>query len=204
MKTVALISQKGGSGKTTIAVHLAVCAERDHNRTAIIDLDPQASALEWHSRRQSDTPEVITATPEQLPTLLTQAQENGGDIAIIDTAPHSDRAATIAASLADLVLIPCRPAAFDVAAIGTTVHVLQLTNTKERAAILLNAVPPRGALTDEAEEGLSHFARVVPVRMYHRAAYSHAINDGRSVEEYDPHSKAAEEIRALYAWIMKT
>jgi chromosome partitioning protein len=203
MKTVAIISQKGGSGKTTIAVHLAVCAERTHHRAAIIDLDPQASALEWYSRRQAETPEVITATPEQLSTLLNQAKKNGADLTIIDTAPHSDRAATIAANLADLVLIPCRPAAFDVAAIGTTLDILQLTNTKDRAAILLNAVPPRGSLTEEAEMGLSGLARVVPVRMYHRAAYSHAINDGRSVEEYDPHGKAAEEIRTLYLWIMK-
>ena len=101
------------------------------------------------------------------------------------------------------MLIPCRPAAFDVAAIGTTLNLLHLTSAKERAAILLNAVPPRGGLTDEAEAGLSRLAHVVPVRMYHRAAYAHAINDGRSVEEYDPHGKAAEEIRALYNLIMK-
>ncbi len=203
MKTVAIISQKGGSGKTTIAVHLAVCAERARKRAAIIDLDPQASALEWHSRRKAPTPEVITAMPEQLPALLTQAKANGADFTIIDTAPHSDRAATMAAELADLVLIPCRPAAFDIAAIGTTLNILKLTTAKECAAILLNAVPPRGGLTDEAEAGLSRLAPVVPVRMYHRAAYSHAINDGRSVEEYDPQGKAAEEIHALYKWVMK-
>jgi chromosome partitioning protein len=126
MKTIAIISQKGGSGKTTIAVHLAVCAQRARKRAAIIDLDPQASALEWQSRRKADTPEVITATPEQLSGLLNEAKKNGADLAIIDTAPHSDRAATIAAELADLVLIPCRPAAFDVAAIGTTLNLLKL------------------------------------------------------------------------------
>lgn len=203
MKTIAIISQKGGSGKTTIAVHLAVCAERTHKRAAIIDLDPQASALEWQSRRKADTPEVITATPEQLSGLLHKAQKNGADLMIIDTAPHSDRAATVAAELADLVLIPCRPAAFDVAAIGTTLNLLKLIKDRASIAILLNAVPSRGSLTDEAETGLSQWAPVVPVRMYHRAAYSHATNDGRSVEEYDPHGKAAEEIRALHHWIMK-
>ena len=203
MKTVAIISQKGGSGKTTIAVHLAVCAERARQRAAIIDLDPQASALEWYSRRAAESPEVITAMPEQLSALLKQAKANGADFTLIDTAPHSDRAATLAADLADLVLIPCRPAAFDVAAITTTLNILKLTQAKERAAILLNAVPVRGSLTDEAEAGLSTLLPVVPVRLYHRAAYSHAVNDGRSVEEYDPHGKAAEEIRALYQWIMK-
>jgi chromosome partitioning protein len=203
MKTVAIISQKGGSGKTTIAVHLAVCAERARQRVAIIDLDPQASALEWHSRRKAATPEVITATPERLPALLREANTNGADFTIIDTAPHSDRAATVTANLADLVLIPCRPAAFDVAAIGTTLNLLQLTEAKGRAAILFNAVPSRGSLTDEAEAGLSRLAAVVPVRLYHRAAYTHAVNDGRSVEEYDSRGKAAKEVRALYKWIMK-
>jgi chromosome partitioning protein len=203
MKTVAIVSQKGGSGKTTVAVHLAVCAELDHKTVAIIDLDPQASALEWYSRRDAETPEVITTTPEQLPALLTQARSNGADLMIIDTAPHSDRAATIAAELADLVLIPCRPSAFDVAAIGTTLNLMKLTKALDKTVILLNAAPPRGVITDAAEQGLSEIVPVIPVRMHNRAAYSHAINSGHSVEEYDPHGKAAEEIRALYKWIMK-
>lgn len=204
MKTIAIVSQKGGSGKTTIAVHLAVCAELAKKRAAIIDLDPQASALEWYNRRDADTPEVTTATPEQLPALLKQAKENGADFAIIDTAPHSDRAAVVAAELADLVLVPCRPSAFDVAAIGTTLGLLKLNKALHRTAILLNAAPSRGTMTDMAEAGLSEIVPVVPVRMHHRAAYSHAINSGNSVEEYDPHGKAAEEIRALYKWIMKS
>lgn len=202
MKTIAIISQKGGSGKTTVAVHLAVCAERAGQVAAIIDLDPQASATEWASRREVESPEVIRAAPEQLAALLEQAKANGADFAIVDTAPHSDRAATIAASLADVILIPCRPAAFDVAAIPTTLDILKLAKAKDRAAILLNAVPPQGKSGDEAAEGLSTLARVSSVRMGQRAAYSHAVNDGRSVEEFEPHGKAAEEIRALYHYIM--
>jgi len=204
MKVVAIISQKGGSGKTTVAVHLAVCAELAKQTAAIIDLDPQLSALEWFSRRKSETPEVITATPERLPALLKQAKANGADFAIIDTAPHSDRAAIIAASHADLVLIPCRPSAFDIAAIGTTIDILKLSKVIDKAAILLNAAPPRGIMTEKAAAGLSEIIPVVPIYMYQRAAYSHAINGGYSVEEYEPHGKAAEEIRALYKWIMET
>lgn len=202
MKTIAIISQKGGSGKTTVAVHLAVCAERAGKTGAIIDLDPQASAAEWSSRRTADTPEVIRAAPEQLSALLEQAKANGADFAIVDTAPHSDRAATIAAVLADVILIPCRPAVFDISAIPTTLEILKLAGRKDRAAILLNAVPPQGRTGDEAAEGLAALARVSPVRMGQRAAYSHAVNDGRSVEEFEPHGKAAEEIRSLYHYIM--
>ena len=202
MKTIAIVSQKGGSGKTTVAVHLAVCAERAGQSAAIIDLDPQASALEWHSRREAETPEVVTATPAQLPELLKIAKENGAGLAIIDTAPHSDRVAVVAADLADLVLIPCRPSAFDVAAIGTTLNLLKLTQAVNRSVILLNAAPPRGGITDTAAAGLAEIITVAPVRLHHRIAYSHAINSGHSVEEYDPHGKAAQEIRALYKWIM--
>ncbi len=202
MKTIAIVSQKGGSGKTTVAVHLAVCAERAGQTAAIIDLDPQASALEWHSRRDAGTPEVITATPEQLAGLLKSAEDNGADLMIIDTAPHSDRAAVVAADLADIVLIPCRPSAFDVAAIDTTLNLLKLTKAVNRTAILLNAAPPRGGLTNAAETGLSEMVSVAPVRLHHRVAYSHAINTGHSVEEYDPHGKAANEIRALFKWVV--
>lgn len=204
MKTVAIISQKGGSGKTTIAVHLAVCAELAKKTAAIIDLDPQGSALEWHRRRERETPEVIAASAEQLPVLLEQAKKNAAHLVIIDTAPHSDRAAIMAAEVADLVLIPCRPAAFDIAAIGTTLGILKLSHSRNRAAILFNAVPVRGGLIEEAEAGMTEVTAIVPVRMYQRAAYSHAINDGRSVEEYESKGKAAEEIRTLYAWIMKS
>lgn len=204
MKTLAIISQKGGSGKTTVAVHLAVCAELAGQTAAIIDLDPQASAAEWASRREAESPEVVRAAPEQLAALLDQARANGAGFAIIDTAPHSDRAATIAAGLADVILIPCRPAAFDVAAIPTTLQILKLAQRQDRAAILLNAVPPQGKTGEEAAEGLAALATVVPVRLVHRAAYSHAVNDGRSVEEFEPNGKAAEEIRTLYRWIMAT
>lgn len=204
MKTIAIISQKGGSGKTTIAVHLAVCAERAGQVAAIIDLDPQASAFEWSSRREAETPEVIKAKPEQLATLLKQAKNSGLAFAIIDTAPHSDKAATIAAGLADIILIPCRPAAFDVAAIPTTLDILKLAKAKDKAVILLNAVPPQGKTGEEAAEGLANLANVAPVRLINRAAYSHAVNDGRSVEEFEPHGKASEEIRALYDFIIKS
>lgn len=204
MKTIAIISQKGGSGKTTVAVHLAVCAERAGQVAAIIDLDPQASAFEWSSRREAETPEVIKAKPEQLATLLKQAKNSGLAFAIIDTAPHSDKAATIAAGLADIILIPCRPAAFDVAAIPTTLDILKLAKAKDKAVILLNAVPPQGKTGEEAAEGLANLANVAPVRLINRAAYSHAVNDGRSVEEFEPHGKASEEIRALYDFIIKS
>jgi chromosome partitioning protein len=201
MITVATVSRKGGSGKTTMAVHLAVCAERQGVPTVILDLDPQGSACAWRKRRQEDTPEVVAADdPSQLEGLLRKAQAGGAGLVIVDTAPHSDRAAALTAQLADLVLVPCRPSAFDVDAISSTLTITRLADA--RVAVVLNAVPTRGAYADEVRAGLSMQATVAPVTLYQRAAYFNAVNDGRSVEEYEPKGKAAEEIRLLYQWVM--
>ena len=201
MRTVAMVSQKGGSGKTTIAVHLAVCAERVGKPTLILDLDPQGSAMAWLKRRGDDVPEVIATDAGKLAGMLAKAKKGGAGLVIIDTAPHSDRAAAVAAQLADLVLIPCRPAAFDVDAIASTLHMTKLANAK--TAIVLNAIPTRGTYAKEVGEALGQIALVAPVNLYQRAAYCNAVNDGRSVEEYEPKGRAAEEIKALYNWVMK-
>ena len=201
MRTVAIVSQKGGSGKTTIAVHLAVCAERAGKPTLILDLDPQGSALAWLKRRGDDVPEVIATDAGKLAGMLAKAKEGGAGLVIVDTAPHSDRAAAVASQLADLVLIPCRPAAFDVDAIASTLHMTKLANAK--TAIVLNAIPTRGTYAKEVGEALGQIALVAPVNLYQRAAYCNAVNDGRSVEEFEPKGRAAEEIRALYKWVMK-
>ena len=201
MRTVAIVSQKGGSGKTTIAVHLAVCAERAGKPTLILDLDPQGSAMAWLKRRGDDVPEVIATDSGKLAGMLAKAREGGAGLVIVDTAPHSDRAAAVASQLADLVLIPCRPAAFDVDAIASTLTITKLANSK--TAIVLNAIPTRGTYAEEVSEALGQIATVAPVNLYQRAAYFNAVNDGRSVEEYEPKGRAAEEIRALYNWIMK-
>ena len=203
MMTVAIISQKGGSGKTTIAVHLAVCAELQGQPTLILDLDPQASASAWLNRRSDDTPEVLAADPGQLAGLLKKAEDGGAGLVIIDTAPHSDRAAALAAQLADVVLIPCRPSAFDVDAIDSTLTITKLAQANAKAAVVLNAIPTRGNYAEEVRAGLSEVVTVAPIHLYQRAAYFNAVNDGRSVEEYEPKGKAAEEIRTLYQWVIE-
>src|SRR5271168_5302420 len=113
MKTIAIISQKGGAGKTTLSVHLATAAAAAGHRTAIIDLDPQGTAASWGDRREAAEPEVISGQAVRLPAMVATAKENGADLLVLDTAPNADQAASYAAKIADLVLIPCRAAAFD-------------------------------------------------------------------------------------------
>lgn len=200
MKTLAILAQKGGSGKTTVAVHMAVCATRQNFHTALIDLDPQGSAHDWNaSREEEHRLDAIKANSSQLAALLKQAKKAGADLAIIDTAPHSNSTAAIAAQLADFILIPCRPSRFDLKAIGSTIEIARLAKTP--AAVVINSAP-RGKLADEArialeQQGIKLFAPV----LHNRASYSHAVIDGLSVHEYEPKGKAAEEIDDLFTFV---
>ena len=200
MKTLAIIAQKGGSGKTTLAVHMAVCATRREINTALIDIDPQASAYKWNESRPDERKlDATKADAGQIPAFLKQAKAGGIDLVIIDTAPHSDQAAAIAAQLADFVLIPCRPARFDLDAIASTVQIAKVAKTP--AAVVINAAP-RGKLAEEARAALEQQGiTVIEPILHHRAAYSHAVIDGRSVHEYEPDGKAAAEIDELYNFI---
>ena len=199
MKTVAIISQKGGAGKTTMAINLAVAAEQDKKSAAVIDLDPQASATGWGDHRDAEHPAVVSAQAARLPQVLEAARDAGAKLAIIDTAPHSESAALAAARAADLILIPCRPAILDLRAIHSTIDLVKLAGKK--AAVILNSVPPRGSLGDGAVEAIGVYGvEVCPFRMGNRAVFIHSLTDGLSALEYEPDGKGANEIRQLYKW----
>lgn len=202
MKTLAILSQKGGAGKTTIALHLAVAAEQAGVSTAIIDLDPQASATGWKDSRKAETPAVVSAQAVRLPQVLEAAKKAGAKLAILDTAPHSENSALAAARAADLILIPCRPAILDIRAITTTIELARLAS--KPACVVLNSVPSRGQLADEAATAITQSGvEICPVRIGQRASYAHALTAGQSVQEYEPVGKATEEIKQLYVWICK-
>jgi chromosome partitioning protein len=202
MKTIAIISQKGGAGKTTIAIHLAVAAEQARKSAAVIDLDPQASATSWKDLRKGDTPVVAPAQVSRLAQVLEAAAAHGAVIAIIDTAPHSEGAALAAARAADLILIPCRPAILDLKAISSTVDLAKIAG--KPAFVVFNAVPARGGMADEACAAVeSYRIAVAPARIGQRSAYVRALTAGEVAQEYEPGGKAAEEVGRLYRWVCK-
>jgi len=122
MKTVAIISQKGGVGKTTVALHLAVSAERDNQPTVIIDLDSQASASTWKDLWEDESPVVQPAQVNRLGVLLEEANRQGATFVVIDTSPNSESASLAAARAADLVLTPYRRRWLDLKAIGSSIE----------------------------------------------------------------------------------
>lgn len=199
MHVIAILSQKGGAGKTTLALHLAVAAERAGLSAAVVDLDPQASAAGWGDSRNGDTPAVVSAQAARLPQVLAAAQHAGADWVLIDTAPHSESAALAAARVADLILIPCRPAILDLRAIGSTVDLAKLAG--KPAVVVLNSVPPRGSLGEEAKQAVAGYAvEIAPVTIGQRAAFQHALTAGLVAQEYEPNGKAANEVTQLYLW----
>ena len=199
MDILAIISQKGGAGKTTLAVNLAVAAEMADVPTVIIDLDPQASAKTWHDLRGKDAPVVVSAQASRMQEVIEIARSNGAELVIIDTAPHSEAGALGAARAADLVLIPCRPAILDLKAIGTSGDLAALA--KKEAVVVLNAVPHQGKLAEEAGEAVRGYGlSIAPIRLTQRAAYVHSLTAGQAALEFEPEGKAAQEILELYKW----
>ncbi|MEJ1297687.1 MAG: ParA family partition ATPase [Candidatus Sedimenticola sp. (ex Thyasira tokunagai)] len=197
MQTIAIISQKGGAGKTTMALNMAVASELFGQPAVIVDLDPQASAKAWHDSREDETPIVISAHASRLDDVLSVARENGAGLTIIDTAPHSESDALKAARAADLILIPCRPAVLDLRAIASTKELSDLAKTP--AVAVINAAPPRGHLADEAAEAIRGYGLdVAPVTIAQRAAFVHSLTLGKTALEYEPKGKAAHEVKALF------
>ena len=200
MKTLAVLSRKGGTGKTTLAIHLAVAAERAGHTTLLIDLDPQASAAKWNDEREGDTPFVVTAPPSRLKEVLGKAADGGATLAILDTAPHTETAALDAASVAQMALIPCKPALIDLNAITSTINVVRLADVPAR--IVFNAVPARGDRAKQAREAVKPFdVPCAPCEIGNRIAFSDAYSAGLTAQEYEPRGKASREIRDLYTYI---
>lgn len=201
MQTIAIVSQKGGAGKTTLAVNLATEAARAHV-TLIIDTDPQATASRWSQWRGGGDPEVVDCgAPSLLAGKLAKAAELGADLAVIDTPPHADAMARQAARLADLLLVPCRPRAFDLAAIEATAELVR--SSRKRAFVVFNAGPPRAPhIYREAADliGGDFGLEIAPVVLPERAAFHHSAAVGRTAPEHDIQGKAAGEIRALWTW----
>ena len=207
MKTLALLARKGGAGKTTLAVHLAVIAVQSGLRVLLVDTDPQRSTAAWWRSRQADTPELVECEANQLPDVLAAARADGVELAVIDTRPSLEADTATVARLADFVLIPTRPTILDLRAIGATVEVVQAVN--RRGAVVLNAVlagrdgeeSPQAA---EAREALAAYAlEVAPVAVANRVALGHALVDGLAVTEFDPAGKASAELQALFRFILE-
>jgi len=201
MSVISLVTQKGGCGKTTLTTCLAVVAQQTGRQVVILDTDPQATASQWWESRDEKTPALLEVKGEEIARAVGVVQEKGFDFVIIDTPARAEPINAAAAQVADFCLIPCQPSLADMRAQSPTVQTLK--RLEKRGAFVLTRCPPRGPRTKEAERGLLVFGvSVSPISIGNRAAYPDAYGSGLGVTEYEPAGKAAEEIRALWTWIL--
>jgi len=203
MLTISLIAQKGGVGKTSIARCLAVAFERSGVATAILDMDPQASACLWARRRESDQPEVIPTVLPLLSDTLAAAEESV-ELVIIDTPPKNADVAIAAAKVSDLIIIPCRAQIDDIETLPATAEILNITGNVQ-TFVLLNAVPPNRARIEEAAASITDHPTapfpVCPHSFGHRAAFGDSSVLGLTPQEYEPRGKAAQEIAQSHKYV---
>ena len=200
MRSIAFLSQKGGSGKTTLAVHIAVAAQGAGERVVLIDTDPQSSASAWAQARKEEYPAVQKSNVSGLAKLLEKARSEDRTLAVIDTPPHAAPGVDLIAQAADFLVIPCRPSVLDLAAITSSVHLARASG--KPAIFVLNACDPRAPEIDQSKSLLArHGFPVAPVDVGHRRAFSRALSTGSAVTEFEPRGKGAEEITELWEWL---
>lgn len=204
MKIIAVIGQKGGTGKTTAVLGLAVAAALAGHEAVVIDLDPQTSAANWKDRRKTETgPAVVSVQLGQLGKMIETARTGGADYLFIDTAGKAESAAIEAAKVADLVLIPAAYQVFDLEVLAA-VETILLAAKNPTAAIVLNDVHPNAkAALEHMQTAVASVCRipVAPVWLTHRTIYAEAPATGYSPQEVDPKSKAASELAALFKFV---
>jgi chromosome partitioning protein len=200
MRVLAMASQKGGSGKTTLSGHLAVQAQRvGAGPVVLIDIDPQGSLSDWWNERADDYPAFAQTTVTRLAADLEILRQQGFKLAVIDTPPAITAAIQYVVHVAELVAIPTRPSPHDLRAVGATVDLCERAG--KPLIFVVNAATPGARITTEAAIALSHHGNVAPVTLHHRTDYAASMIDGRTVMEIDPQGRSAAEVAALWTYV---
>lgn len=200
MHVIVIANQKGGVGKTTLSGHLAVEATRTNSGDVVlIDTDPQASLSQWWHERKAETPHLAQIEPAKLRAQLAVLEENGINIAIVDTPPAVTATNQQVIALASLVLIPTRPSPHDLRAVGSTISMAEEANKK--MIFVINGAAQRARITGEAAISLSQHGTVAPVTIFQRTDFASSMIDGRTVQEIDEKSRSASEIVELWRYV---
>src|ERR1700723_2053323 len=205
MHTIVLATQKGGSGKSTLTIGLALAAKNAGHKVRLIDTDPQGTLSKWQVRRGIAEPIVETIyNVGRFETRLEQLARGGITVTVVDTASGVGATTAAAIRCADLCLIPARPSVTDIEACAATLKAVRAW--RKPLAFVLNQTPFRGRRIDEAARALGGAAARdmsgVLARPFIAMRNDHqdALGLGLAVSEYAPAGKSAEEIAQLWRW----
>jgi chromosome partitioning protein len=200
MRVIAIASQKGGSGKTTLAGHLAVQAERSGTGSvALIDTDPQGSLADWWNEREEPTPVFVHTSTQRLEQDIEQLRSLGIELLFIDTPPAITATISDVVRVSDLVVIPTRPSPHDLRSVGRTVELVEALT--KPLVFVVNGATQRARITSEAAIALSQHGTLAPSIIHQRVDFAASMIDGRTVMELDSLSRSAKEIAKLWDYL---
>ena len=200
MQILALASQKGGSGKTTLAGHVAVAAERaGAGPVALIDTDPQGSLADWWNERRMQTPVFAHTYIARIRRDIDSMRASGIKLLVFDTPPAITATIESVIQIADLVIVPARPSPHDLRAAGATVDIVE--RCRKQLVFVINAATKGARITGEAAVALSQHGTVAPVTIHQRTDFAASMIDGRTVMELDANSQSASEITQLWQYL---
>ncbi len=204
MRVLAFASQKSGAGKTTLAGHIAVQAQRaGMNPVVLVDADPDASLTDWFALREGgdDAVTVARSSLDSLSAKLQELRSDGVALVVIDTPPALHQSIDESIIAADLVAIPTRPCAHDLAAAGATVEMVQ--SHGKPFVFVVNGATPEGELTPEVVMALAQHGTVATVTIPRSLAVLQCMLDGRTVVELPDHPAPAPELVRLWDYLSK-
>jgi len=200
MKVIVIAARKGGSGKTTLAGHLSVQAERAGvGAAALIDIDPQGGLAAWWNNRAAPTPVFAQTTVPGLAEDIQRLRGSGIAVLVIDTPPGLTQTIAEVVGLADLVVIPTRPSPHDLRSIGATAELVE--HLGKPLVFVLNAATPGARINGEALSVLSQHGMLAPVVLHQRIDFATSMIDGRTVMELPNSSRSCEEVEKLWAYL---
>ena len=202
MRTIVLAAQKGGGGKSTLAIGLAVAAMGDGHRVAMIETDQQGTVSNWGRRRTLPEPRIDRVGSNiEIERALLALKHNGFTLAVIDTPATNNILSSSAIAAADMCLIPARPSPADIEAALPTLGTVRKLG--KPFAFVLNQAPPRGYRQSEAAAALNATGVLALPYIVQRNDHQDALGAGFAVTEFAPDGKAAQEIRDLWRWVWK-
>ena len=210
MTIIGVCGRKGGSGKTTVAVHLAAELTARGKSVILVDCDTQASANHW--AMPGHLPMLVQHRPlesvAEIPDWSSEIRALKADIIVLDSPPHLNAALGGVIGVSDLALVPCGPSGLDLMATAETIGLIREIRSarkgqKPAIALVPNRVDVRTATGRELRDALDNIGEMVTPELRSRMAFSDAFNAGQWVGTYARNSAAYEEIRGLADYVLK-